>query len=550
MQPIDPVIAPESYRPSGRLHLERFLKAWAVLLCAAAALASWSRDNIEGFGGFPFVTSGAPGLIGFAGVWLAVRYGACRNPRAGLLLGLSVGLVAFLGSYHVDQCRQWGAGRTAFHRLPGYILFRLETDTIRKDESGLNRVAVEPAPGITPSRPPSWPNRWTWALFGFDAFFLVGLPALAGWAAARRPFDERIGVWLSRQRAYIALGEEPAFLAALGAGRLMTWADELKYKPAVHDSDALIAIWFVADSNGWAVPGHDAFVSFAGGRLWRVPADQTAALGEQAAALGEQAAVLRTLIQPADPAGPAKAAAGETAVTATTLPAEWSANLGASRHLFATWLMVNVLGNVPYLAVVLGMVAAMFLFTKENGLADTNVQILYGFTGAVAFVLFYLAWLKWSLTNPWANVLRYQSARLREAVGKREGVGFDADDPRVVLAQVWLPVADGQPINRPAWELGYLMFDEDRGAVSFEGDRHRVVIPAGAVAGFDSRMEHGISIEGSAVCVLSVVTRSEAGEVRIEVIPERGIAGTTYHAREEALRIRWQHLVDGKPLSD
>jgi hypothetical protein len=545
MQPTGPTVAPESYRPSGRLHLERTLKAWAVLLVAAAALASWSRDDIEGFGSFPFLTSGLPGLVAFVAVWLAVRYGACRNPAVGLFLGLSIGLVAFLGSYHVDQCRRWGVGRAELQRLPGYIRFRLETDALEKGESGFNRVAVEPALGVIPTRPfvGAWPDRWAWAMFGFDALFLVGLPALGGWVAARRPFDERIGVWLSRLAAYIAPGEEAAFLTALGEGRLGAWADELKYKPAIQESDARIAIWFVADSTGLAVPGHDAFVSFADGPLWRVPADQTPALAEQGAAL-------RTLRPQANDPEAAPAASVEDLVTATTLPAEWAANLDAPRHRFATWLMVNVLANVPYLTVVLVVAAGACLFTNKNGWGDPKLQVVFGVAGVVGFVLFYFAWYKWSLTNPWANVLRYQSARLREAVRKREGVGFDPDGPRVVLVQLWLPVADGEPIARPAWELGYLLLDEDCRAALFEGDRHRVVIPAGAVTGFDSRMEPMMSVEGSPVCVLSVYTRSDEGEGRIDVVAERGIAGDTYLAREEALRVRWQHLVDGKPIAE
>ena len=225
------------------------------------------------------------------------------------------------------------------------------------------------------------------------------------------------------------------------------------------------------------------------------------------------------------------------------------ANLGALRHRLVTGLLVNVFANVPYLTAVLGTVAVFFLLAGNGGLNDPKVRIVLGFAGMAAFVLFYLAWFRWSLTNPWANVLRYQSARLREAIGKRSEVAIDLDDPRVLLVQFWLPVADGEVLALPTWELGYLLLDDECGTALFEGDSHRAVIPAGAVTGFDSKLEPQMSVEGSAVCVLSVLARSKAGDIRISVVAEQGIDGSTYLDRGEALRVRWQHLADGKPIS-
>ena len=58
-----------------------------------------------------------------------------------------------------------------------------------------------------------------------------------------------------------------------------------------------------------------------------------------------------------------------------------------------------------------------------------------------------------------------------------------------------------------------------------------------------------MSVAGSAVCVLSVLTRSDVGDVRFAVVAERGIDGSTYLDRGEALRVRWQYLADGKPVA-
>jgi hypothetical protein len=544
--PTDSTAATETYRPSGRIHLERSIKAWGILFACAVALASWQRDNIEGFGSFPFITSGLFGLVGFGLAWLAVRYGACRNPRVAALLGLAVGSIAFFGNYHVDQVRRWGAGWAELDRLPGYILFRLDTDQLQKDDSGFNRIAATPAPEIVPSRPLSMPDRWTWALFAFDALFLVGLPTLAARFAARQPYDEARGIWLSGQSAYIAPGEEPGFLAALAEGRLGDWAEQLKYKPAVHQSDALLRVWYVADLNGWAVPGHVAYVAFTDGPRWLVPAGQTFALSELSAQL-------RTLAtSPSEAVEPVAATGNEISadvMTAVTLPDDWMANLGGLRHRLITGLLVNVFANVPYLTAVLGTVAVFFLLTGKGGWNDPKLRVVLGCAAMAGFALFYLAWFRWSLTNPWANVLRYQSARLREAIAKRSEVAVDLDNARVLLVQFWLPVVDGEVLARPAWELGYLLLDDDGGAALFEGDGHRAVIPAGAVAGFDSRLEPQMSMEGSAVYVLSVLARSDAGDINIGVVAEQGIDGSSYLDRGEALRVRWQHLADGKPIS-
>jgi hypothetical protein len=516
------------------------------LFACAVALASWQRDHIDGFGSFPFITSGLFGLLGFGLAWLAVRYGACRNPRLAALLGLAVGSVAFFGNYQVDLVRRWGAGWAELDRLPGYILFRLDTDQLQKDDTGFNRVAVAPAPGIMPSRPLGLPDRWTWALFAFDALFLVGLPTLAARFAARQPFDEPRGIWLSSLAAYIAVGEEPGFLTALAEGRLGDWAEQLKYKPAVHQSDALLKVWYVADLNGWAVPGHEAYVAFADGPRWLIPAEQAYALAELAAQLRTLAASPREAPEPfSEPLSDV----GADVVSAITLPTELMANLGSLRHRFVTGLLVNVLANVPYLTAVLGTVAFILLFTGKGGWNDPKLQAVFVCAGMAAFALFYFAWLRWSLTDPWANVLRYQSARLREAIGKRSEVAIDLDDPRVLLVQLWLPVSDGESLARPVWELGYLLLDDERGAAFFEGDLHHAVIPAGAITGFDSRLEPGVSMAGSAVYVLSVLARSEADVVSIGVVAEQGIDGSSYLDRGEALRVRWQHLADGKPIS-
>ena len=84
-----------------------------------------------------------------------------------------------LRCHPVKSCARIELARAELDRLPGYVLFRLETDSLQKDETGFNRVAAVPAPGVTPSRPLSLPNRWTWALFAFDALFLVALPTFA-----------------------------------------------------------------------------------------------------------------------------------------------------------------------------------------------------------------------------------------------------------------------------------------------------------------------------------------------------------------------------------
>jgi hypothetical protein len=540
--PNTPTAAPEPYHPSGRVHVERSLVAWGILFALAVALASWQRDAIEGFGSFPFVTSGLWGLLGFGLAWLAVRFGACRNPRLAVGLGFAVGLVAFLGGYHVDQVRRWGAGWAELDRLPGYVFFRLQTDTLRKDDSGFNRIVTAPAPGVVPSRPPSWPDRWTWLLFAFDALFLVALPALAARLAAHGPFDEATGIWLSHQRAYIAAVEEPAFLAALTEGRLADWAEELKLKPAVHQNDALIRVWFVADLNGWARIGHDVYIAFADGPRWRVTADQTAPLAELVPPL-------RTLQSADAEAELSPVFTGSDLVAAATVSPEWHANLNALKHRFMVGLIVNFFGNVPYLAAVLITVPIVLLFTGRNAWGNPNMLVVAFCAGIVVFVIFFLAWFRWSLTNPWANVLRYQTKHLRQAIARRDGVVFHLDDPRAVLAQVCLPMADGEYIARTEWELGYLLLDDTNEVALFEGDRHRAAIPAGAVTGFDSRLQPEMTMEGSALCILTVHARSEAGDVRIEVIAESGIGGTTYLDRGEALRVRWQHLVARKPVA-
>jgi hypothetical protein len=249
-------------------------------------------------------------------------------------------------------------------------------------------------------------------------------------------------------------------------------------------------------------------------------------------------------LQPAVVARPAVGAAAE--LQSISLPPEWGADLRKFRHRFLMGVMEALAGPQAFQLILVFLALGMAVYLGgENPRGPEKLPWV-----ALIAVLGIASTVVALFTCGWSNVLRYKAARMREALQRRENVGFDPDDPRVILVHLWLPVADDQVIKKPTWQTAFLLLDEVSGEARLEAEFHRVVIPTGAITGFQSTLHQIPTIEGSSCCVLSVQVQSESGHWQLEIQVESGIAGATYHDREEALRVRWQHLVDGRRQAD
>ncbi len=535
-----------AYIPNGQFIGSKLMAAGVALvmlsLVLAASLAVLTRMNGYAVGYIWFVPAG---LLWF-GTHTAIRISNCRHRGIGFALGFFAGLLVLLGMYHIDQCSRWDTGWARLDRIPGFIVFRMETDGWWWPDGRMPMVWPLPQQAdIEPWLPNPTEWNWHWLAFLGELVVIIAFPAGIGWQRASVPLHEELGVWMVRVRSYIAAGEEPGFLTALDNGQLRSWAHELKFKPAVQQSDSLIAIWFVADDSEQAVPGNYLFVSFGSGPLWMVPAEHAAAFADQSPKLLplKDASEELTPSMSALPVAPPPPA-GE--VQSMSLPAESAANLNAFRHRFATGVMTALAGPHALQLILVFVALGMAVYLGgENPRGPDRLPWV-----ALVAVLGIASTVVALFTCGWANVLRYKSARLQEAIQNREGVGFDPEDPRVMLVQMWIPVADDQVIAKPDWQYAFLLLDEASGEARLEGEFHRIAIPASAIMGFYSKLHLEPTVAGSPSCVLSVHTGSNLGPWQIDLQVESGLPGATYHEREEALRVRWQHLVDARPFAD
>lgn len=194
-------LARPSYRPSGRLDVGRttilLALALGVALGMARLLLALEREHYY-FLVVPWLV-GAPALGAAAAT---VRFGNCRNPRAGAAIGLMVLGCYYFGYWEMSRQRfrdRWGApadlaielvGGTG--GLPGYFLYRCRTNVVGATNPGSpEKKAHEFGDELQ-----------SYAFFGGEAILLLvtGYMVCGRLSGGGLVFYERRGVWGRRFR--------------------------------------------------------------------------------------------------------------------------------------------------------------------------------------------------------------------------------------------------------------------------------------------------------------------------------------------------------------
>ena len=190
--------AREKYIPDGHVDLGRMTLA-TVACFAVAALIAVGLSFLF-FGGFYFIVM-IPllaALVCGATVAQAVTATHCRHPLAAGLLGATVALAAYLGSYHA--CLLWEIGVENIHRvdaLPTYLSLRWETDTVHDAHDIPDANNNEPVKA-SPMR--YWGN---FALFLFETLVTVGAGFAIPWTTAKRPYCPKHRRWLVKTKGSV-----------------------------------------------------------------------------------------------------------------------------------------------------------------------------------------------------------------------------------------------------------------------------------------------------------------------------------------------------------
>src|SRR5262245_35466701 len=118
----------QRYVPSGRFDHVRMAVVLLWLLGASAVVAMLYEAMLLRGCYFSAISILSPLLVAAGFANRAVRYAHCRSRLLAAFLGFACGLTGYLVYFHADQCIRWRVPVLAVSRVPGYIVFRMETD--------------------------------------------------------------------------------------------------------------------------------------------------------------------------------------------------------------------------------------------------------------------------------------------------------------------------------------------------------------------------------------------------------------------------------------
>jgi hypothetical protein len=410
----------------------------------------------------------------------AVVLSHCRQPVIAALIGLSAGLLAYLGYFYFTMTGLLPGA--PLQSLPDYIQFRMETDT----EEDIGR----PARGGQPNEFMNW-----WA-FATELLFLVGVPLAMGRRRARRAYSAELGQWLERDEVRFRTGARDQIEAALRDGWLERFVSKNRPITTPQQTDAC-RVWIEYVKAPEVSPlDHDVYLTaierpfrtWLASLVMRDPLDQVRLETQECLALQPifpaLAGQLRTHheeLRDAPQTTPGlevtevPTPAGEATEVAhfEEIPEQERAQLFSGRHL----LMSNVVAGIP----LLGLAAAAGLiglgyFLQQRGTALPLVLSLYA-GGVVLGVICFGA----LAANPYAAEQIYCYRLLQRTIRQRPEAIVDADDPDVMHIALTRRENWQKVKVETCTDAGLATFDDETGEFLFEGDVERFRIPAGAV---------------------------------------------------------------------
>ncbi len=183
-----------AYQPSGRVALAAFLCLGALVLVVAALMAEvllLAEAQLYYYIITPILLS----LPVMLATLCAVRFGQCRHPRVGLILGLVASSV-FYGGYwlrsyqynvarHGPQAVESVEQVTGWPGMAGYFVYRC----------GNTAIDFSPVPSNESAKPSPLDRYFNYMLFGAEMILLLLFGGLCAQKAAGCVYSERLGRW-------------------------------------------------------------------------------------------------------------------------------------------------------------------------------------------------------------------------------------------------------------------------------------------------------------------------------------------------------------------
>ena len=267
------------YVPSGKVETDTFLVHSLLGVALAGMLAS-------GLAWLTMHESVAAGWLVFFIVlvltcWArwTVQESKCRNPRLAMAVSGGLGLLVILGHFHIDQCRRWDIGWGRLDRLPGYITFRMETDSWNKI-AGLipARVPLSERTGVHPWLPMKMPWNGSWLVMIIETMGAMLIPAYVAWRRSRRPFSETANNWCARESVPITPTSAKLLRQALRTEGLLTWALVGFIRGKLNKAHVLVEVWTSPPRPGQEANETETYLGVGGKHPMRLSTDEAVAI--------------------------------------------------------------------------------------------------------------------------------------------------------------------------------------------------------------------------------------------------------------------------------
>lgn len=482
------------YRSSGDINFASFI-LWLIPAFAAAALLAAFMYWLFHIGHYYILIVPVICALAVAGMArLAVARGHCRNKLIAGLMGASLGLVLYLGSYYVGMVYMLGAevaGRPDI--LVQYIRLRLATDVVRDTHGGRDNDSASSHDGAT---------VLNWLRFGFESIMVVGIVTAGATRRAGKTYCEQCRRWMIRETTPFDPTQAQAIMASLETSSPRDLAAfchaapyatipnltmAVEYCPTLKEIASRDCPVFMSLKNVTANPQGATLDSFEQSKGKIIPRcielnrDELPALAARFPALTPYVsqAALTTFAADSELKGSISQASDSGALAEIVpLPAEHCGKV-LTRAMMWKGNLRSAIGLVG-LFVGLGLLAwgATRLEDAEKAHAGRDSFGVGLCVVGGASVLFVLAGIFVDSSFGANRMLR--KAFLAE-VGRRTDLVVDPADPAARFVEIVPKLNWGKVMLDNASDIGLLKVDETRKEIRFEGDRERWRIPAASI---------------------------------------------------------------------
>jgi hypothetical protein len=479
-----PVCQPARYRASGKVRWIRFVPFSALALAVSFGMA-WCLHLLFVWGYYilvfaPLVAS-IPVLIFLSA---AVVGGHCRCRIAAGGLGLLAAAVLCLGHFHADVISVVGWQQA--HRLdllPRYINFRMKTD-VQVDVIRGNRNA----PAV--QGPDIGRTVMNWFVFVLEFGMVAGISIAVAVSSAGRVYCDAHQRWYRQEEIRCQPGMARPITEALEMENLVAVASEIQVLPRLKIPCCVVKLEYCPESLSNPELPEPIYLSVNEidtsrrktwrsdnptlAKQWELSKEALAVFVRFFSGLRSGLGLAATTLDPSLSVQP-EVVRGRAEIA--PVPAPYGGTILTRRHIL-TEAAIGLSPTILALAACAALISYGVYFRAELGIPH-----FIGLGGATGVLL--VGWIWYGLRYESFLPSVYIHRVARHEFRQRPDSWVDADNPDALYVQV-IPRSRWTKIMlENAADLGFLLVDQARRVILFEGDRERWRIPAEAVISCD-----------------------------------------------------------------